>query len=65
MNKRAEGGSGSTARPDEKMGGLRDEPFWGTGKRRRPVSSRVRRVLKRVASSKRRQRDRLEADRGR
>lgn len=62
MNKRAEGGGGSVARPDKKMGGLRDEPFGGTGKRRRPLTSRVRKLLKRGATRKRRQRDRLDAD---
>jgi len=44
MHKRAEGGGSSVARPDEKMGNMRDEPFWGTGKIKRVHSSVVRRV---------------------
>lgn len=58
MFKRAEGGGSTVARPDNKMGNMRDEPFWGVGKRVRPISSATRKILKRSAAKKRRQRDR-------
>jgi len=57
MQKRAEGGSGTQARPDEKMGRLHNpkHSVW-----KNYYSARVRKVKKRVAAKKRRQRDHLE-----
>lgn len=59
MQRRAEGGGGTVARPDEKMGNTRDNPWWGTGKLKGTVSSAQRKVIKKIAAKKRRQRDRL------
>lgn len=60
MQKRAEGGGSGVARPDEKMGNTRDNPWWGTGKLKTHVSSAQRKVIKRIAAKKRRQRDKLD-----